>query len=39
MKQNETDLWAEEHRIFAQRGDILICGVDEAGPIWMTPKS
>ena len=31
MKQNETDLWAEEHRIFAQQGDILICGVDEAG--------
>lgn len=25
------DLWVEEHRIFAQRGDLLLCGVDEAG--------
>lgn len=31
MSANENDLWAEENRIFAQRGDILICGVDEAG--------
>jgi ribonuclease HII len=30
MKTN-TDLWAEENRLFAQRGDILLCGVDEAG--------
>ncbi|MGM9593186.1 MAG: ribonuclease HII [Candidatus Onthomonas sp.] len=25
------DLWTEERRIFAQRGEILLCGVDEAG--------
>ena len=25
------DLWAEERRVFAARGDILLCGVDEAG--------
>lgn len=33
MKQNDTpkDLWVEERRIWAERGDILICGVDEAG--------
>ena len=31
-KQTEPkDLWTEERRIFAQRGDILLCGVDEAG--------
>lgn len=32
MKQPlTTDLWTEENRIFAQRGEILICGADEAG--------
>ncbi len=25
------DLWQEENRIFAQQGEILLCGVDEAG--------
>lgn len=31
MKETITDFWAEENRILAQRGDILICGADEAG--------
>ena len=26
-----TELWAQEERIFARYGDILLCGVDEAG--------
>ena len=25
------DLWLEENRIYAEKGDILICGADEAG--------
>lgn len=25
------DLWLDENRIYAQKGDILICGADEAG--------
>lgn len=25
------DLWQEENRIYAEKGDILICGADEAG--------